>query len=96
LHYVTCAKNTKDAWNNICAKFERWHGNKTLQYQNRGSQFSISSHWNISHGYWLVENIDNQISDEDLAFALLKSLPFFSILEWLVLIFILMNYTWNN
>jgi hypothetical protein len=23
LHYVTCAKNTKDAWNNICAKFER-------------------------------------------------------------------------
>jgi len=23
LHYVTCAKNTKDDWNNICAKFER-------------------------------------------------------------------------
>jgi hypothetical protein len=23
LHYVTCVKNTKDVWNNICAKFER-------------------------------------------------------------------------
>ncbi len=34
LHHVTCAKIAKDAWDNLCATFERRHvGNISQLYQ---------------------------------------------------------------
>jgi hypothetical protein len=41
LHHVTCAKIVKDAWDNLCATFDRRHVGNILQLRQKLYNFKM-------------------------------------------------------
>ncbi len=81
-HHVACAKTTKDTWDNLCATFERKHVGNILQLcQDLYNLKMEECTWVQVHIDKLLmianrlTNIDHQVSNEDLTFTLLRSLP---------------------
>jgi hypothetical protein len=82
LHHVTHVETAKDAWDNLCATFERRHvGYRSQLYQkfyNLKMEENILMQVHIDEFQMIINqlvNIDHQVSDQNLAFTFLVNLP---------------------